>query len=667
MNEEKKINPENNNNLGVSTPPKKSNKKNSPKKDNTPKSNNSKKTNNPSKKKTTTRKTSSPKKKVSKEIEENKLPETIKTEEVKVSKKKATSKSDNTSKNETKTLEKENTNLKIDDKSKEVIVKEDNSKKDKEPKENKISKEKETSKDKNEPKEDKSPKETKTIEKDTSKETTTHEKKNIKTRKSPKTKKDVIKETTEIITLKDKNSEKEKNYQEELKDINNNNEFAKAIFQSDDIEGSIKEEEENQEKLSKEIDELLIKEKKVNMIEPFIFIVVLILCLVGLYVILFTKDSAIISSLLNSINTEITTNLKSLNTLKEEINKGLSISASIDTTNLEYSNLKDYTYLLTLSNKDTTYNGEFTLEKEDKVFKTDYTYLDNSLYLKNDSYYYPIKWDNPYSLNPLSINYSNLNNNVEVLKNYLINNLKYSRSEKTTEEINGEKLKVLKVYFTEAEINEGLKNMLSTLKGDSELLKSIAKNLGITEERVVKVLNQDITYQGDITLNIYTKGLFQEFVGFKIEGNDNKSIEYLITQNTKSLYINGNAKINITKSDDKLLIYKDDIKVLDIKYSENKDKTWDFQISNIINNYQGSIVLKDVDSTTKEMIFSIKDTNKSDINLEVTMDIKSPKTYQEGMDLTDATYYRDITEEDQENIRNTISDILFNEEKSLEE
>lgn len=37
------------------------------------------------------------------------------------------------------------------------------------------------------------------------------------------------------------------------------------------------------------------------------------------------------------------------------------------------------------------------------------------------------------------------------------------------------------------------------------------------------------------------------------------------------------------------------------------------------------------------------------------------------MDLTDATYYRDITEEDQENIRNTISNILFNEEKSLEE
>lgn len=666
MNEEKKINPENNNNLGVSTPPKKNSKKNSPKKDNTPKSNSSKKTNTSSKKKTTTKKTSSPKKKVSKEIEENKLPATIKSEEVKVSKKKTTSKSDNTSKKGTKTLEKENPNLKIDDKSKEVIVKEETSKKDKVPKDT-VSKEKETSKEKTEPKEDKASKETKTIKKETSKENNIPENKNIKTRKSPKTKKDVIKETTEIITLKDKSSEKEKNYQQELKDINNNNEFAKAIFQSDDIEGSIKEEEENQEKLNKEIDELLIKEKKVNMIEPFIFIVVLILCLVGLYVILFTKDSAIISSLLNSINTEITTNLKSLNTLKEEINKGLSISASIDTTNLEYSNLKDYTYLFTLSNKDTTYNGKFTLEKEDKVFKSDYTYLDNSLYLKNDSYYYPIKWDNPYSLNPLSINYSNLNNNIEVLKNYLINNLKYSRSEKATEEINGEKLKVLKVYFTEAEINEGLKNMLSTLKSDSELLKSIAKNLGITEEKVVKILNQEITYQGDITLNIYTKGLFQEFVGFKIEGNDNKSIEYLITENTKSLYINGNSKINITKSDDKLLIYKDDIKVLDIKYSENKDKTWDFQISNIINNYQGSIVLKDVDSTTKEMIFSIKDTNKSDINLEVTMNIKSPKTYQEGMDLTDATYYRDITEEDQENIRNTISDILFNEEKSLEE
>ena len=608
MNEEKKINTQNNNNLGVSTPPKKSNKKNSPK------SNSSKKTNNTSKKKATTRKNNSPKKKVSKER-------------------------NNTSKEETKTLEIKNTNLKINDKPKEVIVKEED-----------------TSKDKNESKEIK-----------TIKETTTYEKNNNKMRKSPKTKKKVLKETTEIITLKDKNSEKEKNYQQELKDINNNNEFAKAIFQSDDIPQAIKEEEENQEKLNKEIDELLTKEKKVNMIEPFIFIIVLITCLIGLYVILFTKDSAIISSLLNNINMEITSNLKSLNALKEEINKGMIIEAKIDTTNLEYTNLKDYNYLFTLSNKDNNYTGEFTIEKEDKVFKTDYAYLDNSLYLKNEAYYYPIKWDNPYSLNPLSINYSNLNNNIEVLKNYLINNLKYSRSEKSKEEINGEKLKVLKIYFTEKEINEGLKNMFSTLKGDSELLKSVAKNLSTTEEEVVKVLNQEITYQGDITLDIYTKGLFQEFVGFKIEGNDNKSIEYLITEDTKSLYINGNSKISITNSTDKLLIYKDDIKVLDIKYSMNKDKTLDFQFSNIINNYQGSIILEDVDSTKKEMIFSIKDTNKSDINLEVTMNIKRSKTYQEVMDLTDATYYRDITEEDQENIRNTISNILFNEEKSLEE
>lgn len=608
MNEEKKINFQNNNNLGVSTPPKKSNKKNSPK------SNSSKKTNNTSKKKSTTRKTNSPKKKVSKE-------------------------KSNTSKEETKTLEIKNTNLKINDKPKEVIVKEEV-----------------TSKDKNESKDIKP-----------IKETTTYEKNNNKMRKSPKTKKKVLKETTEIITLKDKNSEKEKNYQQELKDINNNNEFAKAIFQSDDIPQAIKEEEENQEKLNKEIDELLTKEKKVNMIEPFIFIIVLITCLIGLYVILFTKDSAIISSLLNNINMEITSNLKSLNALKEEINKGMIIEAKIDTTNLEYTNLKDYNYLFTLSNKDNNYTGEFTIEKEDKVFKTDYAYLDNSLYLKNEAYYYPVKWDNPYSLNPLSINYSNLNNNIEVLKNYLINNLKYSRSEKSKEEINGEKLKVLKIYFTEKEINEGLKNMFSTLKVDSELLKSVAKNLSTPEEEVVKVLNQEITYQGDITLDIYTKGLFQEFVGFKIEGNDNKSIEYLITEDTKSLYINGNSKISITKSTDKLLIYKDDIKVLDIKYSMNKDKTLDFQFSNIINNYQGSIILKDVDSTQKEMIFSIKDTNKSDINLEVTMNIKRSKTYQEVMDLTDATYYRDITEEDQENIRNTISNILFNEEKSLEE
>ncbi len=509
--------------------------------------------------------------------------------------------------------------------------------------------------------------------KDTPKKETSEEVNNAKTPlpktiKSPKAKKEVLKETTnrvskETITI---NNDKQKNFKHELKDINNNNEFAKAIFQSDDIPTAIQEEEQNQKKLNQELDELIIKEKKVNFIEPFIFLVVIALCLIGLYLILFTKDSAIISSLLNNINTEITTNLKNINTLKEEINKGMLIDAKIETTNLEYANLKDYQYTFKLSTKDSVYNGNFSLNYNDKTFNTDYTYLDNTLYLKSPAYYYPLKIDNPYSLNPLNINYSNLNNNIEVIKNYLINNLKYSKSTKAKEELNKEKYNVLKINFSKDELNDNLKNLLNIIKNDTELLKSVAKNLGVSEDIIVKYLNKDITFTDDVVLNIYTKGLFQEFSGFTIEEDTNNLVEYFISDKTKSLYLNLDKKINITKSDDKLLVYVDDIKLIDIKYSNNKDETWDFQISNIINNYQGSFVLKNIDATTKQAIFSIKDTNKNDINLEIAMDIKQTNDWNAGMDLTDAVNYEDITEEDQENIRNTIYNLMFNDEESSE-
>ena len=83
---------------------------------------------------------------------------------------------------------------------------------------------------------------------------------NNKKIKSPKSKKDVIKETSkkipnEKIVINDNSLVKNKNYKNELKDINNNKEFAKAIWDTDDITEAIKIEANNQEKLNNEIDE----------------------------------------------------------------------------------------------------------------------------------------------------------------------------------------------------------------------------------------------------------------------------------------------------------------------------------------------------------------------------------------------------------------------------
>lgn len=679
MNEEKKKNTQDSINLNMNKPTKKVNNNNKAKMatKNNQKKKNIKTSNNSQQRKKSQGKQVAAKKTLTKE---NKI---IKKDDITLKEKEINSKKEINNSDESKEIKKTESNTIKENKeiTKETIVlptrKDDNQKKKEvsisiktqekklEEKPELVRKDNELSLEEKVTTEDKKSKEKETEQKEKIQEKDKNAPKKVK---SPKAKKEVLKETAkklpnEAIVIKDKNNDKLKNFKQELKDINNNNEFAKAIFQSNNISAAIEEEEQNQEKLQNEIDELLVKERKYNFLEPFIFIIVLILCLLGLYVILFTKDSAIISSLLNNISTEMTTNLKNINAFKEDINKGIEVKASLETTNLEYSNLKSYQYIFNLSTKDGVYNGNGTISQNDKEYKVDYTYLDNSLYVKVPDYYYPIKIDNPYSLNPLNINYNGLNNNIEVLKNYLINNIKYSSSKKSKQEIDGKKLNVLNIYFSKDELNEGLKTLKDSLKNDSEFRKSLAKNLGISDDLIVNILNKEFNFEKDLVLSIYTKGLFQEFSGFTVKADEKNIVEYFISNDTKSLYINGEKKINITKTNDKILVYIDDMKLIDIKYSDNKDKTWDFQVSNIINNYQGSLVVKEIDSTSKQVIFSIKNTNKSEQNMEITMNVKGLNNFKEGIDLTDAVSIYEITDEDKDNIWNTFNNFLWNQEE----
>ncbi len=486
-----------------------------------------------------------------------------------------------------------------------------------------------------------------------------------KTFKSPKRKKDVIKETNkkipkENIIIKDNSSNKDKNYKNELKDINNNKEFAKAIWDTDDITEAIKIEENNQEKLNDEIEEMLIKEKKYNFFEPFIIIVLLIVCFLGLYFILFTKDSAIINSALTNINTNLTNSLSQFNTIKEELNKGISGTATLDTTNSDYAKLKDFTYNFSLYNKNNNYYGNILLSKDEQSINNTYSYLDKNLYIKTPLYYYPIEISNPIKVNPLSINYSNLNNNIEVIKNYLTNNIHYTKSKKDKEELNGEKLSVLILDFSEYDFNNSIQSILKAIGSDTELLKSMAKNIGLDEVTITDLFNQNIQLAGNYQIKIYTKGFLQTFYGIKIYNDDKEVLEYLTDGNT-TLNIYGDKKTSINISNDKLLIYVNDIKLIDIKSNKNKKDliNLDFQISNILDNYQGSIVLTKEDSNKGSFLFSFKNTNNNDSNAEIKMDLVFGANKENTFDYTDAVLIDDITEEELADIKNNLFNVIW--------
>lgn len=496
---------------------------------------------------------------------------------------------------------------------------------------------------------------------------------NNKKIKSPKSKKDVIKETSkkipnEKIVINDNSLVKNKNYKNELKDINNNKEFAKAIWDTDDITEAIKIEANNQEKLNNEIDEMLIKERKYNSFEPFIIIILLILCFLGLYFILFTKDSAIINSALTNINNNLTSSLSELNTIKEELNKGITGTATLDTTSSLYASLKDFTYDFSLYNKNNNFYGNIKLSKDDKTINNTYSYLDKNLYIATPLYYFPIQISNPIKVNPLSINYGNLNNNIEVIKNYLTNNITYTSSNKGKEELNGEKLNVLTLDFSEYDFNNSIQKILNAIANDSELLKSIAKDIGLDEVTVNDLFNTNVSFKGNYKIKIYTKGILQTFVGLDIYNDDKEILEYLTDGNT-TLNIYGKKKLSINLSNDKFLIYVDDIKLIGIKSNKNKNDliNLDFQVSNILNNYQGSVVLTKFDNNKGSFLFSFKDTNNNDVSAEIKMDLVFGDIKGNDFDYTDAVLIDDITEDELLDIKNNLFNAIWDQVSNPEE
>ena len=485
---------------------------------------------------------------------------------------------------------------------------------------------------------------------------------NDKKIKSPKSIKDVIKETSkkipnEKIVINDNSLVKNKNYKNELKDINNNKEFAKAIWDTDDITEAIKTEANNQEKLNNEIDEMLIKERKYNSFEPFIIIILLILCFLGLYFILFTKDSAIINSALTNINNNLTSSLSGLNTIKEELNKGITGTATLDTTSSLYASLKDFTYDFSLYNKNNNFYGNIKLSKDDKTINNTYSYLDKNLYIATPLYYFPIQINNPIKVNPLSINYSNLNNNIT-----------YTSSNKGKEELNGEKLNVLTLDFSEYDFNNSIQKILNAIANDSELLKSIAKDIGLDEVTVNDLFNTNVSFKGNYKIKIYTKGILQTFVGLNIYNDDKEILEYLTDGNT-TLNIYGKKKLSINLSNDKFLIYVDDIKLIDIKSNKNKNDliNLDFQVSNILNNYQGSVVLTKFDNNKGSFLFSFKDTNNNDVSAEIKMDLVFGDIKGNEFDYTDAVLIDDITEDELLDIKNNLFNAIWDQVSNPEE
>ena len=188
------------------------------------------------------------------------------------------------------------------------------------------------------------------------------------------------------------------------------------------------------------------------------------------------------------------------------------------------------------------------------------------------------------------------------------------------------------------------------------------------EVTVNDLFNTNVSFKGNYKIKIYTKGILQTFVGLDIYNDDKEILEYLTDGNT-TLNIYGKKKLSINLSNDKFLIYVDDIKLIGIKSNKNKNDliNLDFQVSNILNNYQGSVVLTKFDNNKGSFLFSFKDTNNNDVSAEIKMDLVFGDIKGNDFDYTDAVLIDDITEDELLDIKNNLFNAIWDQVSNPEE
>jgi len=161
----------------------------------------------------------------------------------------------------------------------------------------------------------------------------------------------------------------------------------------------------------------------------------------------------------------------------------------------------------------------------------------------------------------------------------------------------------------------------------------------------------EISIDSDISIKVYTKGIKEEFIGIEIIKDNEEIFKYFNLDNLEIHFLIDNKNIDITLSDKSIDVTIDNIKILKVEKNKN---TYNFQISNILNNYQGSLT-----TLNDNITFSMIDTNRKENNIEITGTIKYGNE-EISINTLDSVDITDLTSEEKEDIKTSIYNIFFN-------
>lgn len=441
-----------------------------------------------------------------------------------------------------------------------------------------------------------------------------------------------------------------------------------------------------------------MKEKKKNKL-LIILPIIIVAILGGLYLYLSNSKNIFVKTLDNSyknfINTLDKVNVNTDKTIKTNADIKFNINVSDDYEELIDKNVLDEINKLELliNSIQDTKNKEFKVELNTKYDNNDL--LDIALYGQDSNLYIELKdLYNKYIEIPLE-EYDTLLENYELekieyilnsIENNLLNNLEEKEFTKTKEKLNVESKKI-EVNKIEYEFNEErtvklLVKTFNNLKNDKKFIKYVAEIGNIEEqdvtkeiESLVKELSSQTEFEDEtfVSIAVYTKGLFNEYVGFEINVNNLGKINIYNNNDNiyGNLYVAGEKVVEMTSKKQKENEYKTEIEIKD-----TANITIDSKITDKLINIAYEIVTEEMslDGTLNEKITENENKTvnecKYNINIKVEDEVIASISADSNIEqeLTDEPFtnilskgkinYENMTEEDM----STIGDNLLSNE-----
>lgn len=474
--------------------------------------------------------------------------------------------------------------------------------------------------------------------------------------------------------LEEKKSDKENLKKEKLEE----EELSRESLKEDVLEKESLGDEVSREKDSityEFTNELYVKTKKYNFIEPFIVIFSLVICFFLLYKFIIVSKRTVVSSLFNNVTNNmlrIVDDVSEVDFSKDSFNSDIELSFT--TTNADFQNLMNYKYFLS-----TEYDSENniisgvlnikTLNNQD-ITSLVYKSVDNKLYLSNsDLFYYPVSFEFN-SLLSRNIDYQLLKDNLINIKNVIMDNLTYENSTKKESKIVIDDSEVavddLEIFYDNKELNKIVNDIVDDIESDANLLESIASLLGLSKEDLEEKLSSLRSINREIKLNIYTKGIFAEVIGFKLT-IDNVELASMYNYGGKDIYTllyrNNPLEFIADKNNNIFNLKYAGVSLLEVS---NYVKTaeginFNYSLNSIVDKYLGTFKLTNISDNESNLNISFSSTNNRNINADINFAIvTSDFTDNLNIDISDSINFKDLSEEE-------ILDIWNNFLEKLEE